>query len=174
MSPAAIFPGRRLTPEEKYRRYVERHPGAEAARARARHAAGRDADIRTRFAEAHPGYDAERNRVARLANPERFKLAERRWRKSHPAAVRAKVQRRRGLPWVWLHVDPWPLDCQICGDTLDPGLRFPHPLAETLGHEPPVAWMRLHPDHSGSLVLRPEHWSCNLRKFDKPDWELSK
>ena len=47
-----------------------------------------------------------------------------------------------------------------------------HPQGETIGHEPPVAWMLAHPGYAGPLILRPEHWSCNAAKGDRPDWEL--
>jgi hypothetical protein len=45
-------------------------------------------------------------------------------------------------------------------------------MGATLGHEPPLAWLALHPEYSGPLVLRTEHWFCNVSKGAHPDWEL--
>ena len=86
--------------------------------------------------------------------------------------VKAKYLRRREAPFLWRRVRPWPQDCQVCHLPMDPFLGFPRPMAATLGHEPPVAWMLRHPDYEGPLVIRPEHWSCNNAKSDRPDWEM--
>jgi hypothetical protein len=43
------------------------------------------------------------------------------------------------------------------------------PMGETVGHEPPVAWARKHPEYAGPYVLRPEHWACNFQKRARPD-----
>jgi hypothetical protein len=170
----SIFPGRPLTRQEKARRFADRHPGADAARARARHAAGADLEIRQRFADLHPGYDAERARRRRQANPSIVLEVERRYRRKHPEAVQAKDLRRREASFVWERLAPWPTQCQVCGRTIDLSIPFPDQRAATLGHEPPIAWMQRHPEYAGALFVRPEHWICNLSKGDKPDWELLK
>jgi len=58
--------------------------------------------------------------------------------------------------------------CGVCGRSLLCELRWPHPMATTVGHEPPLS--RATP---GSVVVeRPEHWSCNSRKGTRTDAEL--
>lgn len=93
------------------------------------------------------------------------------WESAHPGNNQARHRRRREAPFVWLRMDPWPTDCQFCGNPIDPRLSHPSRLAGTTGHEPPIAWMLRHPGYDGNLVLRPEHWGCNIRKRDRPDWE---
>jgi hypothetical protein len=60
-------------------------------------------------------------------------------------------------------MDPWPTDCQVCHEPLR------GPVHED--HEPPLRWLRDHPDYDGPLVLRPSHPACNLAKGKRPDWE---
>lgn len=95
-------------------------------------------------------------------------------------ADKAKQRRRREAPWTWTSIAPWPSQCCICGLSIDPTIRHgresmggqKHPHGETIGHEPPVAWMLAHPEYAGPLILRPEHWSCNSAKGGRPDWEI--
>jgi hypothetical protein len=93
-------------------------------------------------------------------------------------AGRRRRESRAGLP-PYPRMNPWPSDCQCCHKPIDPtrkhGRLFkgesPDPLAETVGHEPPLSWLRSHLDWDGSLILRPEHWACNMAKNRRPDWE---
>jgi hypothetical protein len=95
----------------------------------------------------------------------------REYRRSHHDEILARNRARREVPWVWARISPWPSECQVCGLWIDPAWKGRTPLAGTVGHEPPIAWMVRHPEYDGPLVLRPEHWSCNLAKNDRPDWE---
>lgn len=87
-------------------------------------------------------------------------------------------RRHREAPFAYERADPWPTDCGLCGRPIDPsevhgpGRGRHNPLAETLGHEPPIGWLAANPSYNGPLVIRPEHWSCNSAKRDKPDWML--
>jgi hypothetical protein len=97
------------------------------------------------------------------------------WLKLHCQTLEWKAQResikrkRRETTFTWSRVDPWPTDCMICGLPFEGS--WPEGRSETIGHEPPIAWMLRHPEYDGALVLRPEHSSCNLKKSAKPDWE---
>ena len=81
-------------------------------------------------------------------------------------------RRRRETPGTWSRMTPWPSTCSVCHLPIDAAVRWPQPLSESLGHEPPIAWIRDHLDYEGPLVLRPEHLACNLAKHDLPDWEI--
>jgi len=108
------------------------------------------------------------------------------WRRTERPDRRQAIGRTRPIsvegarpPWTWVPVSPWPGACAICQEPIDATIKHgresqggrKHPLGETIGHEPPVAWMLAHPEHDGPLVLRPYHWACNAAKSDKPDWE---
>lgn len=81
-------------------------------------------------------------------------------------------RRRRETPGTWSRLVPWPSTCQVCRLPIDPVFAWPHPLSESLGHEPPIFWATRHPDYDGPRVLRPEHLACNMTKRDRPDWEI--
>ena len=97
------------------------------------------------------------------------------WRHSNRERLSEYFRGRRealaGLP-PYPRMDPWPTDCQVCGEAIDLTLVYPNPLAETDGHEPPIRWAAKHPDYDGCYVLRPEHSRCNKRKGARPDWEI--
>jgi uncharacterized membrane protein YkoI len=108
--------------------------------------------------------------LARNQTPE-VKAGYRAYRQTPVAKelMKACALRRREAPFAWARVSPWPTDCMICGLPFEGS--WPDARSETIGHEPPVAWMLRHPEYDGTLILRPEHASCNIRKSDKPDWE---
>jgi hypothetical protein len=90
------------------------------------------------------------------------------------ADVRARMGMRKELSGRYVRMDPWPTDCQVCHKPIDPSRshsldRKDH-LGSTIGHEPPMAWTRDHPEYEGPYVLRPEHWICNVLKGARPDW----
>ena len=105
----------------------------------------------------HPGYAANR----RAANPEKANEGNR---------IRREAKLRIGRPYV--KMEPWPDECQICGEPVDLFAPRRSPLGCTVGHEPPLAWIIKNLDYLGLLVLRPEHFSCNSRKRARPDWDL--
>jgi hypothetical protein len=113
-----------------------------------------------RYRAQHPEYRAQQ--AAYLVS----------WRAAHPEKHQFYDQRRRDLPWEWVRLDPWPTHCHACGLLIDPARRFPDPGSESVGHEPPIAWTKTHPEYAGSLILRPEHWGCNHAKGARPDWEM--
>ncbi len=86
------------------------------------------------------------------------------------AWFKAQARSRREAPFTWSRVNPWPTDCVICGLAFEGA--YPDARSESLGHEPPIVWMLRQPEYSGALVLRPEHFACNVRKSDNPDWEI--
>lgn len=174
---------RRALVAECSHRYHQRHRDLMASRQRrwrAEHP-GYDAAVHRRAKEREPGRAAAMFRDWEQAHREERTDYHRAWRNAHPESARessiAKANRRREAPFVWLSMDPWPTDCQVCYQPIDPGLRHGpggqrDPMAGVYGHEPPIAWMLRHPDYDGLLVLRPEHWLCNAKKHARPDWEL--
>nr|WP_325300332.1 HNH endonuclease signature motif containing protein [uncultured Dysosmobacter sp.] len=53
--------------------------------------------------------------------------------------------------------------CGICGQPVDPSLKYPHPLARTVDHIIPIA-RGGHPSDLSNLQLA--HWICNRQKSD--------
>jgi hypothetical protein len=137
----------------------------------------RDRALKREEEIAHPGRHAERERARRARDPEAYNASVRERRRAHPAREKAAVARRReslAKTPRYVRLNPWPSDCQVCNDPIDPALRHPDPLSATLGHEPPIAWLSHHPaEYEGDYWLRPEHLSCNRTKNSRPDWELS-
>jgi len=123
-----------------------------------------------------PRWDAVRSSYCHFHQLEANRESKRR---TGYRADKASQLRRREAPWTWLPVSPWPSVCGVCGLPIDPSLTHgreayggrKHPQGETIGHEPPIAWMAAHPEYDGPLLLRPEHWACNAAKGDRPDWE---
>lgn len=67
------------------------------------------------------------------------------------------------------YVDPWPTGCGRCGCPIDPryGSGSRHPLAESIGHEPPISWAVQ--NGIDVVTVRPEHWVCNSWEPLAPD-----
>jgi len=130
--------------ERARRKYVEANRDAERMRSR-------------RFFDEHPTYRSEHRDEAREA--------ERRYRERHPGR-RPWIRRRTTRVGVLLVVG---VDASECGTCLAPlnDVAYPHPMATTVGHEPPLAVAA----RDGWLVVaeRPEHLRCNLRKGDRLD-----
>ena len=138
------------------------------------------------WAQAHKEERRLYGRARRASNPRarevqqiysathRKELSEkqREWMARHPGYSTKATQMRRLHGRAWTPVDPWPNYCQVCGLAIDPAFKWPERLAETNGHEPPIAWVRRHPEYDGPLLVRPEHAVCNLTKQTRPDWEL--
>jgi hypothetical protein len=154
-----------------------------AAHPKASAAAGR------RYRENHPGLDAERHRLFGATHPEVIAQRNHAYRESHSTEVAAqrrvylaahreevrtqwRERKRLRRASAYPRMEPWPTDCQVCGKPIDADLVYPDRLAETPGHEPPIAWLDRHPEYPGTCVIRPEHWGCNQAKGDRPDWEL--
>ena len=57
--------------------------------------------------------------------------------------------------------DEW--TCQICGQKVDPDLKWPDPMAKTVDHIVPISKGGDHIESNVQLA----HFSCNLRKSDK-------
>jgi hypothetical protein len=95
-------------------------------------------------------------------------------------ALRRMRRRREAKANVppYARMDPWPTDCQCCHEEIDSTLRHTQRTRErkalSIGHEPPIAWARDHPEYRGPYILRPEHFWCNLHKTNRPDWEMPK
>jgi len=54
--------------------------------------------------------------------------------------------------------------CGICGLSVDPSLKYPHPLSLCIDHIVPIA-KGGHPSDISNLQLA--HWICNREKSDK-------
>lgn len=54
--------------------------------------------------------------------------------------------------------------CGICGEPVDFGLKYPHPMSPCIDHIVPVA-KGGHPSDLDNLQLA--HWTCNRQKSDK-------
>ena len=54
--------------------------------------------------------------------------------------------------------------CGICGQPVDPALKYPHPLSRCIDHIIPIA-KGGHPSDISNLQLA--HWACNREKSDK-------
>ena len=61
--------------------------------------------------------------------------------------------------------------CQLCGEDVDPGLSFPHPMSATLDHIECQSWA-LVPDHSAEN-LRLAHFLCNQKRGNREWKELA-
>jgi hypothetical protein len=139
------------------------------------------------YDRAHREEIAARNAARYSANPEAMRAASIASHAAHPEVRqlwRARHReeqseyfrgRREALAGLspYPRMEPWPTDCQCCGEPIDPALSFPNALSESFGHEPPIRWAERHPEYDGPFALRPEHLVCNQRKNDRPDWELS-
>ena len=127
-----------------------------------------------RWRTRNPGKDAEQQRASRAADPNRFRVYDKRWRERHPDQVReknfqrrSKVQQfRRGVVAYKKLRESFP-NCYLCGMALSGVIEYDHvvPLSPRLG-EPQGA-------HS-TENLRPTHRACNKRKsnipLDRLDW----
>jgi hypothetical protein len=111
-------------------------------------------------------------RAHRVAHPEVIRLWRAHNREAQSEYFRGRREALAGLP-SYPKMDPWPAECQVCGDPLE-SVAFPSPMSESFGHEPPIRWAERHPEYNGSFVLRPEHLVCNQRKHDRPDWEIER
>lgn len=151
---------------EKRRTYLQVHHEERRAKAKVYNDGRRD-EIR-----AYTAANRERHRAWLTEHREQQRLYSAAYRASHSAYFRAAEDRRRGAPFVWTKMDPWPNDCQVCGEPIDPALAYPDPAFGSRGHEPPIAWLLRNPSYDGPLILRPEHYHCNKHKHDHPDWEL--
>lgn len=142
------------------RQWKAKHRKELAAAARAWRAANLE-ESRAREAAYRAAHRKERAAAAQAYTAEH--------REERRAYVREWIRRRREVPFTWSRVEPWPTDCMICGLPFEGS--WPEPRSQTIGHEPPVAWMLRHPEYDGPLILRPEHWGCNARKGSRPDWD---
>jgi hypothetical protein len=109
---------------------------------------------------------ADKERWAKLTPDQREQTREdrKRWWTPEKEAVHGSRRRvRKAKVGDYERMNPWPTNCQICGDPLSGKTHE--------DHEPPIAWLANHLDYVGPRVIRPSHASCNLRKRAKPDWE---
>lgn len=83
------------------------------------------------------------------------------------AVKRVKAKRRVGHGVEVVRV--LSTTCAICLAPLTDEV-FPHPLATTIGHEPPLVVVRRL--SLTRVVERPEHWECNRAKGVKTDAEM--
>jgi hypothetical protein len=164
--------------KECNRLYRDRHPGFNSRTARVyaeRHPDEKKAQDH-RYYESHKEKAAAQSKAWHAAHPGVAIESSRRFKVNHPERVADARRQRREGSYVYHRLNPWPTDCQVCGLPLNPDRKHSQfrqdQLASSLGHEPPLAWVRRHPEYEGPLTLRPEHWGCNLRKKARPDWEL--
>lgn len=107
----------------------------------------------------------------REAYPDRRLDSERRWMAANPDRARAKVQRRRARI-AGAFVEDIDLGvvferdsgiCGICGELVDPALKWPDRMSKTLDHIVPLSRGGLHEYSNAQLA----HAVCNSRKSDR-------
>lgn len=184
-----LTPERRERKRQSDRQYTAAHREEARLRAQAWREANRErhrAYSRDYFAEHRA--DTNAKRVVRRANDlERERSTGRAyravhviesrertaaWYSAHPDRMREYVHRRRVRKRGVVLVIRIASDiCGVCLDPLYPDLRHGHPLATTVGHEPPLSVA----SRDGWLVVteRPEHAACNKRKKVRLDCELT-
>ena len=171
---ANATPGQKVRKAETNRAWFAAHPG-------------RHVELNRAWAAAHPEYYAK----YRASHPNKEYYAKyrashpnknaaesvRKWRKEHPERwLEIKrgnrlLRRERKVLRAWVRLVPWLNKCFICNEAIDSTLRYPNPASESIGHEPPIAWVSARPEYEGTLVLRPEHLICNKRKGARRDAE---
>lgn len=165
--------------------YRAAHREAELARSAAYYATHREADLARSAAwrAAHREQTRERNASYYTSHSEDERASHAAWRAAHreqirahdasyhathpEAALAAKHRRRARLagvgsePFTRAEIaerDGW--RCRLCGEPVDPELRYPDPLSQSLDHVIPIA--RGGPNTRANSQLA--HLRCNLRK----------
>ena len=85
----------------------------------------------------------------------------------HPSLPKTTARRERETSVILVKVRS--RTCGVCGGPLFQSAIWPDPRATTRGHEPPLS--RTSP--GDRVVVRPEHWGCNMRKGALLDEEMS-
>lgn len=119
----------------------------------------------------------QRARDFRVANPEKCRTAESRWREQNPDKVRVRNARRRarllGVEFEDFKYeeiferDGWV--CQICGHQIDPATKHSDPRSASLDHIIPIS---KHGPHT-RVNVRLACLGCNSSKGDRLDAELT-
>jgi 5-methylcytosine-specific restriction endonuclease McrA len=155
---------------EYQRKYYEANPDRERERSRRKREA-KPEYYRTWY-EANLDKTLEQQRKYRAANAEKIRKKVRQWQEANPDKTRvgklkaARARRARKFDAFVEHVDPqvvfgrdgW--TCHICGELIDPELKFPDPLSASLDHIIPLAKGG---EHSYANCAT-SHLGCNMRK----------
>lgn len=126
------------------RKYAAAHPEEERER-------------RKRFREANPDYGRARREIAREQ--------ERAYRQRNPH-MRPWRRRRLAKAGILLVINVSSTECGVCFEPLT-DLPYPDPMATSIGHEPPLIIAQR--EGWTTVVERPEHLICNLRKGERTD-----
>ena len=129
-------------------------------------------DYRERTGQRYSSkYESDPKVVAAKAERDRRRNAEKPMRQRYPAQFAAKDARRRMRvaeatveefdPKDVFDRDGWV--CGICGDPVDPELKYPDPLSKSLDHIVPIAWGGAHSSENAQLA----HLRCNILKSDR-------
>jgi len=122
-----------------------------------------------RWRERNPHWFSE----YQSANADRIRERGTRWKSANPDKVRDSVRMRRvrkaGVTKT-IRFDSDICSVPTCQTLLVPGVKFPHPMSTTIGHEPPLS--RLSELGVTTVTERPEHWICNQHKSARLDSEL--
>ena len=116
-------------------------------------------------------YESDPKVVAAKAERNRRRNAEKPMRQRYPAQFAAKDARRRMKvaeatveqfnPIEVFERDGWL--CGVCGDPVDPGLKYPDPRSKSLDHIVPIARGGTHSSENAQLA----HLRCNILKSDR-------
>lgn len=165
---------------EKHRVYRAENAARIAERTNAWYVANRDAKAAydRAYREANREELAARFRTYYEANRERYRANDRAWRLANPGrsreADRTRQQVRRArklgasigeidLPALW---DAQEGLCGLCGEVIDDGLRWPHPMSPSVDHIVPLSRGGTHEQSN----LQWTHLIGNTRKGAKlPD-----
>ena len=126
-----------------------------------------------RYYEKHKerSYAAARKWVSE--NPERRKASLAKYHAAHPEVARENRRRRRArlrgaVTEVFSDAEIFERDgwvCGICGQSIDPNLRYPDPASPSLDHIVPLS---RDGDHTRTNV-QASHLGCNRRKGSRED-----
>ena len=138
-------------------------------------------DYKRQYREKNEAAIRAYGRAYRDQNAERLlseaRVRAKRWRAENPEKARAKDDRRRALKLGAFveHVDVLDVyerasgKCFVCGELIDPALRFPDPRSLTLEHVVPLALGGLH--ERGNCAV--SHYRCNASKGAKLPTDFS-
>lgn len=131
---------------------------------------GRDKANQRAWREANPEYQ----RQWAAANREAVRAAARKYQKAHPEVNAEQARRRRalerGLAVGEIDLDAlWTGECSLCGNAIDPDLKWPDPLSKSVDHTIPIARGGTHEQSNLTIA----HLVCNMRKGARLPDELT-
>lgn len=121
-----------------------------------------------KYRQAHLGQVREYRKEYYKTHPEQKKESDKKYRLTHPEIIRANIARHRirlenaiveeVSPREIFKRDGW--RCQICGERVNPKLKYPHPFSASLDHIIPLSLGGTHERKNLQLA----HLKCNQKK----------